>query len=154
MDGDASYVELLINNGMSPSTCDYNQRTPLHLAASNGHTHIVHFLCNQAVCPTSLSESVDHGLYRLAGVSFPSNMLSARECTVDIGIHVSNAQICPVSIDCSLARDLLSRCRSDDQGKAAFPLCSLLKTRAHQDTSYGCEHRYATGTTILLLFTV
>ena len=49
VDGDASYVELLINNGMSPSTCDYNQRTPLHLAASNGHTHIVHFLCNQAV---------------------------------------------------------------------------------------------------------
>lgn len=53
VDGDAAYVELLINNGMSPNTCDYNQRTPLHLAASNGHTHIVHFLCNQAV-----SESV------------------------------------------------------------------------------------------------
>lgn len=69
MDGDASYVELLINNGMSPSTCDYNQRTPLHLAASNGHTHIVHFLCNQAVCPTSLSDSVENGFYRLAGVS-------------------------------------------------------------------------------------
>ena len=49
VDGDAAYVELLINNGMSPSTCDYNQRTPLHLAASNGHTHIVHFLCNQTV---------------------------------------------------------------------------------------------------------
>ena len=49
VDGDAAYVELLINNGMSPNTCDYNQRTPLHLAASNGHTHIVHFLCNQAV---------------------------------------------------------------------------------------------------------
>ncbi|KAL3159544.1 hypothetical protein ABBQ38_009960 [Trebouxia sp. C0009 RCD-2024] len=48
VDGDAAYVELLINNGMSPNTCDYNQRTPLHLAASNGHTHIVHFLCNQA----------------------------------------------------------------------------------------------------------
>lgn len=49
VDGDAAYVELLINNGMSPNTCDYNQRTPLHLAASNGHTHIVHFLCNQVV---------------------------------------------------------------------------------------------------------
>ena len=49
VDGDAAYVELLINNGMSPNTSDYNQRTPLHLAASNGHTHIVHFLCNQAV---------------------------------------------------------------------------------------------------------
>ena len=49
VDGDAAYVELLINNGMSPSTSDYNQRTPLHLAASNGHTHIVHFLCNQTV---------------------------------------------------------------------------------------------------------
>lgn len=55
VDGDAAYVELLINNGMSPNTCDYNQRTPLHLAASNGHTHIVHFLCNQAV-----SESIHH----------------------------------------------------------------------------------------------
>lgn len=30
-------------------------------------------------------------------------MLSACDCTVDIGLHVSNAQICPVSIDCPLA---------------------------------------------------
>ena len=54
VDGDFAYTELLINNGMSPNTCDYNQRTPLHLAASNGHTHIVHFLCNQPVCLQSL----------------------------------------------------------------------------------------------------
>lgn len=56
VDGDFAYTELLINNGMSPNTCDYNQRTPLHLAASNGHTHIVHFLCNQLVsdvCPVA-----------------------------------------------------------------------------------------------------
>ena len=55
VDGDAAYVELLIINGMSPNTCDYNRRTPLHLAASNGHTHIVHFLCNQAVGDNSQS---------------------------------------------------------------------------------------------------
>ena len=58
VDGDAAYVELLINNGMSASTSDYNQRTPLHLAASNGHTHIVHFLCNQAVCFLTLPVTV------------------------------------------------------------------------------------------------
>ncbi|KAK9811376.1 hypothetical protein WJX72_002779 [[Myrmecia] bisecta] len=47
VEGDAAYVELLINNGMDPNTSDYNQRTPLHLAASNGHLHIVQFLCAQ-----------------------------------------------------------------------------------------------------------
>ncbi len=49
MDSDAAYVELLISNGMDPNTSDYNQRTPLHLAASNGHVHIVQFLCSQQV---------------------------------------------------------------------------------------------------------
>ena len=49
VDSDAAYVELLISNGMDPNTSDYNQRTPLHLAASNGHVHIVQFLCSQQV---------------------------------------------------------------------------------------------------------
>ena len=49
VDSDAAYVELLISNGMDPNTSDYNQRTPLHLAASNGHVHIVQFLCGQQV---------------------------------------------------------------------------------------------------------
>jgi len=79
-------------------------------------------------------------------------MLSACDCTVDIGLHVSNAQICPVSIDCPLARDLLSRCRCDDQGKAAFPHCNPPTTDAPQDTSCGCKHRYTAGITILVLF--
>lgn len=57
-------------------------------------------------------------------------MLSACDCTLDIGLHVSNAQMCPVSIDCPIARDLLSTCRCGDQGKAAFPFCNLLTTRA------------------------
>lgn len=59
VDGDFAYTELLINNGMPPNTCDYNQRTPLHLAASNGHTHIVHFLCNQPVSDARAACSLD-----------------------------------------------------------------------------------------------
>ncbi|KAK9848396.1 hypothetical protein WJX84_008432 [Apatococcus fuscideae] len=46
VEGDADYLELLILNGMQPNQTDYNERTPLHLAASHGHVHIVRYLCH------------------------------------------------------------------------------------------------------------
>ncbi|KAK9861698.1 hypothetical protein WJX84_004552 [Apatococcus fuscideae] len=46
VEGDADYLELLILNGMLPNSTDYNERTPLHLAASHGHVHIVRYLCH------------------------------------------------------------------------------------------------------------
>ena len=49
VEGDADYLELLILNGMQPNQTDYNERTPLHLAASHGHVHIVRYLCHLPV---------------------------------------------------------------------------------------------------------
>ena len=53
VEGDVAYVELLVSNGMDPNVADYNQRSPLHLAASNGHLSIVQLLCMQPVSSAS-----------------------------------------------------------------------------------------------------
>lgn len=42
--GDLEEVKNLINHGASVNQGDYDQRTPLHLAVSEGHTEVVKFL--------------------------------------------------------------------------------------------------------------
>ena len=78
VEGDADYLELLILNGMLPNSTDYNERTPLHLAASHGHVHIVRYLCKLPVrswplhvhsVPCSITSRQFHvaGMLMLAG---------------------------------------------------------------------------------------
>lgn len=37
-------LQRMVLNGINPSESDYDQRTALHLAASEGHVHIVEYL--------------------------------------------------------------------------------------------------------------
>ncbi|KAL3926549.1 MAG: hypothetical protein SGPRY_003248 [Prymnesium sp.] len=47
--GNVERLELLLDCGLDPMACDYDQRTPLHLAASAGHFHIVEHLLGRGV---------------------------------------------------------------------------------------------------------
>jgi potassium channel len=41
MQGDVQRIKLLLDLGCSPNACDYDKRTVLHVAASEGHKNIV-----------------------------------------------------------------------------------------------------------------
>eukprot|EP00301_Raphidiophrys_heterophryoidea_P004129 c11819_g1_i1.p1 GENE.c11819_g1_i1~~c11819_g1_i1.p1 ORF type:complete len:870 (-),score=227.03 c11819_g1_i1:956-3565(-) len=43
--GDLAEMKRLLRKGADPNLGDYNKRTPLHIAASNGHLDVVKFLC-------------------------------------------------------------------------------------------------------------
>lgn len=47
LDDDMEMIKRLIDNGGDPSVCDYDNRTALHLAASEGRPHVVKYLLEQ-----------------------------------------------------------------------------------------------------------
>ena len=47
--GDLSEVQRLVASGINPDWADYDGRTPLHLAASDGQAHVVKYLISKSV---------------------------------------------------------------------------------------------------------
>ena len=47
--GDVQKVSLLVDMGVSINSCDYDGRTPLHLAAAHGHHQLVEYLISRGV---------------------------------------------------------------------------------------------------------
>ncbi|KAG9443949.1 hypothetical protein H6P81_015289 [Aristolochia fimbriata] len=72
--GDLNHLKGLVQAGADPNKTDYNGRSPLHLAASNGYEDVVQFLiqsgvkidCNDKSGNTPLLEAIKHGHDRVA----------------------------------------------------------------------------------------
>jgi ankyrin repeat protein/CRP-like cAMP-binding protein len=68
-EGDLEHVRRLITNRASPSACDYDRRSALHLACCEGHAEIVRFLLEVGADPLArdrfggapLDDAVRHG---------------------------------------------------------------------------------------------
>ena len=126
VDSDAAYVELLISNGMDPNTSDYNQRTPLHLAASNGHVHIVQFLCSQQVMVQSTAcrvQALSRRVPACAAGSCCKPALHVPRLPSRGAPRVSRRTLPPVAWVLEIAHR--PKCRAPPVGQAG-PLCLAL----------------------------
>ena len=71
-EGDVSRIRVLAQNGVDVSLGDYDDRTPLHLAACNGHTAVLEYLLQQK---TVLVNAVD----RFGGTPFVDSVRHDRK---------------------------------------------------------------------------
>ena len=51
--GNIEQVRQLLKSGADPSLGDYDQRTPLHVAAANGHHKVPSLICTALYCVNS-----------------------------------------------------------------------------------------------------
>merc|ERR1719461_113342 len=92
--GDLAEVKKLLSKGASPNDGDYDNRTPLHLSASNGHLEVVKLLVSKGAHldvfdrfgRTPFMDAIDMGftniahLLRMAGATVSNPVLARTLC--------------------------------------------------------------------------
>src|SRR6056300_1460377 len=84
--GDATKIKDLIANGKSPNIRDNHWRTPLHVAAFEGHHEVMQILANAVVDPNAL----ENDRYDIVTITAVENDIPTLELSLELGGSAKN----------------------------------------------------------------
>lgn len=82
-EGNVTRINELLEGGVSMDSCDYDRRTALHLAATEGHSHVVELMLKRGANINPVDrwgDTVNSSPLRSLDVSFQLSVFTPRLC--------------------------------------------------------------------------